>query len=195
MPRQIQFDQEMALNRATLLFWKKGYKNTSLKDLLKATQLGEGSFYNTLKSKKALYQACMDHYNQTITKTRLDIFLSEKNVKDGLRKYFEAVIDGFIDKKLPNGCLIANSLSADVIADKDFRKYLTEGFEYFEKIFTKRFRDAKLLGELASDFDCQLTAEILVTFLQGLFRVSLINKSPSQCRKQVDLLLISLNLV
>lgn len=194
MPRQVQFNQEEALNRATILFWEKGYKNTSLKDLLKVTQLGESSFYNTLKSKKALYRACMDHYNQTITKARLDLFLSEESVKIGLKKYFEAVIDGFENKKLPNGCLMANSLSADVTAEKDLRKYMTEGFEYFENIFVDRFDEAKSTGELPKKFDSKLTAEILVTFLQGVFRVSLVNKSPSQCRRQVELFLHSVEL-
>lgn len=189
MPRQLQFDQDKALNRATLLFWKKGYRNTSLKDLLKVTQLGEGSFYNTLKSKKALYRACMDHYNQTITKTRLDLFLSEKSVKIGVKKYFEAVLQGFMDRKLPNGCLMSNSLSADVIAEKDFKNYLTDGFEFFEKIFADQFDKAKSNGELPNQFNSRLTAEIFVTFLQGLFRVSLINKNPSQCRRQVVLFL------
>lgn len=189
MPRQVQFNQELALKRATLLFWEKGYRNTSLKDLLKVTQLGEGSFYNTLKSKKALYRACMDHYNQTVTKSRLDIFLSENSVKVGLKKYFEAVLAGFKDRNLPNGCLMANSLSADVIAENDLRKYLAEGFEYFEKIFVDRFEKAKSQGELPKQFKSQLTAEFVVTFLQGLFRVSLVTKSPIQCKRQIQFFL------
>ncbi len=134
------------------------------------------------------------YYNQTVTKARLDLFLSEESVKTGLKKYFGAVIDGFENKKLPNGCLMANSLSADVTAERDLKKYITDGFEYFEKIFADRFDQAKFQGELPKKFDSKLTAEILVTFLQGLFRVSLVNKSPSQCRRQVELFLKSVGL-
>lgn len=194
MPRQVQFNKELALKRATLLFWEKGYRNTSLKDLLNATQLGEGSFYNTLKNKKALYRACMDHYNQTVTKSRLDIFLSENSVKVGIKKYFEAVLAGFMDRNLPNGCLMANSLSADVIAEKDLRKYITEGFEYFEKIFMDRFEKAKSQGELPKQFKSHLAAEVVVTFLQGLFRVSLATKTPIQCKRQIQFFLENMGL-
>ena len=189
MPRQVQFDQELALRRATLLFWKNGYQNTSLQDLLKVTGLGQGSFYNTLKSKKALYRACMDHYNQTVTKSRLDLFLSERSVKDGVRKYFDAVLDSFKNDENPKGCLMANSLSADVTAEKDFRKYLADGYEYFEKIFADRFEEARTQGELPRDFETKLTAELVVTFLQGLFRVSLLHKNPRRCGRQVNLFL------
>ncbi len=194
MPRRVEFNQEIILRKATVLFWEKGYKNTSLKDLLKITGLGEGSFYNTLGSKKALYKACMEHYNETVTKTRLELFLSEKSVKIGLRKYFDAVLTGFADKTLPNGCLMANSLSADVTSENDFRKYLIDGFRHFENIFAGRFDEARIQGELPKSFESQLTAEILVTFLQGLFRVSLINKGPYQCKRQIHFFLKNMGL-
>ena len=57
MARPIGFDLDKAIDKATLLFWKKGYSNTSLRDLLKVMGIGEGSFYNSVKSKKNLYRA------------------------------------------------------------------------------------------------------------------------------------------
>ena len=54
MGRGIEFDYDKAIARATRLFWKTGYSNTSLRDLLKVMNIGEGSFYNTVKSKKNL---------------------------------------------------------------------------------------------------------------------------------------------
>ena len=65
MARAISFDYERALDKATWLFWKRGYAGTSLRDLLKIMGIGEGSFYNTLKSKKRLYLACVKRYEET----------------------------------------------------------------------------------------------------------------------------------
>ena len=59
MARSIEFDYDQALERATRLFWRDGYAGTSLRDLLKVIGIGEGSFYNTLKSKKRLYIECL----------------------------------------------------------------------------------------------------------------------------------------
>ncbi|TMV50485.1 helix-turn-helix transcriptional regulator, partial [Thioclava sp. BHET1] len=46
MGRGISFDYDRAIDRATRQFWRTGYAGTSLRDLLAATGLGEGSFYN-----------------------------------------------------------------------------------------------------------------------------------------------------
>jgi len=55
MARALEFDYDKAIDKATRVFWKNGYSGTSLRDLLKAIGIGEGSFYNTLTSKKKLY--------------------------------------------------------------------------------------------------------------------------------------------
>lgn len=62
MPRNIKFDYDRAIDRATQLFWERGYSNTSLRDLLKIMGIGEGSLYNTFKSKKNLYLKCLKRY-------------------------------------------------------------------------------------------------------------------------------------
>src|SRR5207244_5803319 len=58
MARTLEFDYDKAIDKATRVFWKNGYSGTSLRDLLKAMGIGEGSFYNTLKSKNQLYLVC-----------------------------------------------------------------------------------------------------------------------------------------
>ena len=71
MGRAIEFDYDKAIHKATLAFWKSGYSNTSLRDLLKAMRIGEGSFYNSVKSKKHLYMECLKHYLETVGRTRV----------------------------------------------------------------------------------------------------------------------------
>ena len=70
MARTLEFDYTMTVDRATRLFWKTGYAGTSLRDLLKEMEIGESSFYNTLKSKKHAYLECLKHYNETVNRKR-----------------------------------------------------------------------------------------------------------------------------
>ena len=45
MARPREFDYEQALHLAMDAFWAKGYRSTSLEDILKAMVIGKGSFY------------------------------------------------------------------------------------------------------------------------------------------------------
>ena len=55
MPWEKTFDIDEAIDRATEVFWAKGYEATSLADLIKATGVNKGSFYNAFGSKKKLF--------------------------------------------------------------------------------------------------------------------------------------------
>jgi TetR/AcrR family transcriptional regulator, transcriptional repressor for nem operon len=80
MARTLEFDYTTALERATRLFWENGYPNTSLRDLLKKMGIGEGSFYNTLKSKKNAYLECLKHYNETVNLRRAEAGSKKRQV-------------------------------------------------------------------------------------------------------------------
>jgi TetR/AcrR family transcriptional repressor of nem operon len=40
MPRPREFNPDTAIEQAMRLFWRKGYSNTSLRDLLKVMKIG-----------------------------------------------------------------------------------------------------------------------------------------------------------
>ena len=82
MARALEFDYDKAIDKATRVFWKKGYSGTSLRDLLKAMGIGEGSFYNTLKSKKQLYLECLKRYNDTVGRRRGEALFSPSSAKE-----------------------------------------------------------------------------------------------------------------
>src|SRR4051794_20302471 len=111
MPANIQFDISRAVARATQLFWKNGYRNTSVRDLLKAMTIGEGSFYNTFRSKRHLYIECLNHYNQTVNKRRLDALLAHESVKKGIRAFFRTLLDDLDNPRTPALCMLAGSVS------------------------------------------------------------------------------------
>jgi len=81
MARALEFDYDKAIDKATRVFWKNGYSGTSLRDLLKAIGIGEGSFYNTLKSKKQLYLECLKRYNDTVGRRRAAALFSPSSAK------------------------------------------------------------------------------------------------------------------
>src|SRR5258708_689237 len=194
MSRKIEFDYDQAIDRATRLFWQKGYSNTSLRELLKVMRIGEGSFYNSVKSKKHLYLECLRHYNDTVSRRRLSALLSKPTVREGVRAFFKTVLDELDDPKTPRVCLLAGSLSGDVLAARDLREYVVAEMELFSGCFTKRLNEAKAAGELPERFEAAVAGAGICTYLQGLLRTVPVLPDRPPVVKQGDAVLTGLGL-
>jgi len=194
MPQKIKFDYERAIGRATQLFWKNGYSNTSLRDLLGVMEIGEGSFYNTVKSKKKLYLQCLKHYNDTVGRRRLEALVSKTSVKEGIRLFFKVVLDELDDPRTPRVCLLAGSLSGDVLAQRELKHCVLKEMNAFVDVFTERLKFAVTQRELPQHFNVEITAQLLVTYLQGLFRVIRVLNDRAHVERQVEMLLTGLGL-
>lgn len=175
------------------LFWSRGYANASVRDLLKVMKIGEGSFYNLFAGKKELYLECLRRYNDLVTKRRL-ASLAAGPVGNGFRRFFLGIIDELADPTTPPACLMANSLFSDVLVDSELRDTVQKEYQAFESYARKRLQGAVRSGELRKEFPVRATAAILVTFLQGLFRVYDTVHDRALARQQIDLLLKSLDL-
>jgi TetR/AcrR family transcriptional repressor of nem operon len=194
VPRKREFDYDLAIDRATQLFWKKGYSNASLRDLLKVMGIGEGSFYNTVKSKRRLYLECLKHYNDTVSRRRLNALMSGDSVNEGVRAFFKTVLDELDDPRTPRVCLLAASLSGDVLAERELKRCVVKDMKAFSGAFHERLQSAKKAGELPKDFNVEVAAQVLVTYLQGLFRVIRVLLTRAEIERQIEALLTGLGL-
>ena len=194
MARALEFDYDKAIDKATRVFWKNGYSGTSLRDLLKAIGIGEGSFYNTLKSKKQLYLKCLKHYNDTVGRRRAEALFSPSSAKEGVRGLFKRVFDDLDDPRNPRDCLLARSVSSDVLAERDLQKFVQTDIAAFVGALSDRLKSAKETGELPPQFEAEVAAQIIATYLQGLIRTALLSYDRSQLERQVDLFLTTLGL-
>ena len=62
MARPVSFDREQVLERATAVFWERGFCETSMSQLVDATRLQPGSLYAAFRSKEGLFLEALDHY-------------------------------------------------------------------------------------------------------------------------------------
>jgi len=192
--RALEFDYDKAIDKATRIFWKKGYAGTSLRDLLKGIGIGEGSFYNTLKSKEQLYLKCLEHYNETVGRRRATALFSPASAKEGVRNFFKILLDDLDDPQTARSCLMARSVSSEVLAEKDLKKIVHATMTAFEDAFAQRLSSAKDSGELPPEFEPEVVAQLISTYVQGLFRSVLLSYDRPQLERQVDQFLTSLGL-
>ena len=194
MGRKLEFDYERAIEQATRVFWAKGYSAASMRDLLKAMGIGEGSFYHLFGSKNRLYLECLNHYNETVTRRRLEALDAEPSVRKGLRNFFKGLIEDLDNPRRPHVCLMARSLSSDVMDEPELGASVKSGMNLFEDRISARLEKAKSRGELPSSFPAALSAQIIFTFLQGYFRVVKVLKPRAEMWRQIEALLTRLGL-
>jgi TetR/AcrR family transcriptional repressor of nem operon len=194
MGRKLEFNYDRSLERATRVFWSKGYVSASMRDLLKSMGIGEGSFYHLFGSKRELYLECLKHYNSVVTRRRLETLASEPSVRKAVRAFFKTLLDELDNPKTPRVCLLAQSLSSEVLEEACLDAYVREQMLTFEHFFSEKLNHGKSSGELAPEFRVDLAAQIIVTYLQGFFRVVHVLKSREEMWRQVDALLTSLGL-
>src|SRR3974390_2039075 len=186
MGRKLEFDNERAVERATKVFWAKGYSASSMRDLLRAMGIGEGSFYHLFGSKNRLYLECLRHYNDTVTRRRLESLEAELSIRKGLRNFFKGLMDDLDNPKRPHVCLMSRSLSSDVLDEADLASAVKSGMKLFEDHLSSRLERAKKAGELPTNFQSEVSAQIIFTFMQGYFRVVKVLKPREQMSQQIE---------
>lgn len=175
MTRKINFDYEQALDRATALFWQRGYAETGLRDLLKAMEIGEGSFYNTLKSKKNLYLLCLDRYEAQIVQRRMVALRHAPTAAEGVRAFFTEVLNTLDDPQTSSRlCMVAAMVSEEVLSQPELAARAKSGLEKVQDTLFLRLSEDKAAGTLPETLEPQETAAIITTWLQGLWRMALI---------------------
>ncbi|TPM19220.1 TetR/AcrR family transcriptional regulator [Mesorhizobium sp. B2-3-5] len=195
MARTIAFDYERALDKAMRLFWKHGYAGTGLRDLLKIMGIGEGSFYNTLKSKKQLYLACVERYEMTEGRKRAQALLSAPTASQGIRALFGVVLDCLDDPQTPSRlCMSAAMASEEVLSEPDLRQFVEDREEKFQASLAERLSQDRDKGALPATFDPQTNASIIATYVQGIWRVALVDFDRPRFERQIDVFLTGLGL-
>jgi len=184
MAQDIKFNYEKSIDAAVKLFWKEGYQGASLKALLKVMDIGEGSFYNTFKSKKNLYLTCLEHYNDKITSARITALNSDGTIKEKVDRFFDLIFVGFEKQNTNHGCLMTNSLSYEVLKIRPLKTYVQKQMINFEIFLFEIFEHAKSENELSSAFDSKLKAKLFITYLQGLFLMNMTDTSVEELKLQ-----------
>lgn len=194
MGRAKVFDEKVALDSAMRLFWRQGYANTSIKQLLTEMNMLNGSFYHSFKDKKTVFLKSLDFYNEEITYKRQTALAKHDDFSLGIRALFVEVFKTLESKDMPNGCLIVNSMSEEVLCEKELKDYLYNDFELFVKFLTDRIQHSIDAKHTSSDLSAEQLAFIIATYIQGLFRVSNSYVEVPQLKAQTENFLGALNL-
>lgn len=167
MARPREFDADDALERATRVFWTKGFEQASLDDLCGATGLGRSSLYAAFGDKRALYLQALERYEQRSV-ARIAAALSGKPIRTAVAGFLGSLIDEIVDGPGRRGCFIGNCAAELARLDRTAASRVRKSLERIEAEFRGALAQAKARGELPAGADVDALARFLTSGIQGL---------------------------
>lgn len=138
--------KEKIVEAAWNLFHKNGYDQTTLDDILEASNTSKGSFYYYFKSKSSLLSTLSDFLDDKYKKIKMEID-PEMNSFEKLM-YLNHKMHAIIEEKI-NYELIG-SLYASQIVDKDKKYLLSQDREYY-KLVTSIIEEGQNRNQIRKD--------------------------------------------
>ncbi len=189
MARKIEFDRDIALNQSMMLFWEKGYENTSVQDLVETLELNRFSIYNTFGDKNALFLLAMEQYRTQLFETlNAPLNDTKSNPKQRLDNYLKQFGDHLVSSQGQFGCLIQNSVMGDVLQYDDIRTFVMKAFADLESALIHTLEDAKTDGELEQNCDTEAAATHVLSSIQGLILLRKMGKNTESIKSQIRFL-------
>ena len=167
MARPREFEPNEALNRAMLLFWQKGYEETSMADLVEATGVSRYGFYNEFGDKHDLFLKCVDHYANTAIEMTLSPMERADASLAAIRAYFDQLVTAVLNNYPQQGCLIGNTAISAAVWDEAITSRINHHYTRMRAAFFNALQNAIQQGELATTEDPEALADYLVGVANG----------------------------
>ena len=161
MARPLEFDRSKAVNKALVLFWRKGYQASSLADLLSAMGIGRSSFYAAFTDKRTLFLECLDLFAAR-TVDVVQRARSEMPPVDALQHFFERNFIGVPGSGVAAsasrhwGCMLVNTVIEMAGVDDELAERASRHLGEMQRVFQACLRDAGAKAARAEDLAAML---------------------------------------
>lgn len=168
MPWEKTFDIDHALDKATRLFWSRGYDATSMQALVDEMGINRGSLYDTYGDKRSLFIAALRRYDQQFRRNRLAELEQKHTPKAAIKALFKGWIQIALDDPGRSGCFLTNTALEVAAHDAEIGAIVATSQRDTEKIFVRLIRKGQVSGEISNDIEPRQSARSLLATLIGL---------------------------
>lgn len=156
MGRTKTFVREEVLDKAIQLFWEKGFADTSLSDLEKATGVNKSGLYSEFKDKDDLYTEAIKRYREIHPANSI---LTAEPLGWG---NVETLLKSYMTCKGRKGCFFSNSVRENAIIPSKACKVISENTSDVRELLKKNLKAAGVIKDL------DIMANIIMSFASGI---------------------------
>lgn len=175
MVRARAFDPATTLSQVVDLFSSRGYSDTSMEDIVRATGVSRYGIYGTFGSKRELFEQALEQYAESMGKKSFLRLLEPGASLDHIRAIFQERIDDLCgdaeyqgcDREY-KGCLFVHTAMELAPQDEELRGVLQRFMKRISKAFSIGLDSAKGRSEIREDVDVDRAGQLLTSTLFGL---------------------------
>jgi TetR/AcrR family transcriptional repressor of nem operon len=168
MVRTRAFDPGDALSRAVELFSSKGYSETSMDDLVKATGVSRYGLYGTFGNKRELFEQALETYADRMGRKSFLRLLEPDASLQHIRRIFDERIELMSGVEKPRGCLLSHTAMELAPHDREIKDVLQRFIRRMAKTFSIGLETAQARGEVRESLDVRAAGDFLTGALFGL---------------------------
>jgi len=161
-------NREKILTEGLRVVHERGFAHASVRDIVQAAGVPQGSFTNHFVSKEAFGLEILDLYYSGTYGSRLAILRNEALAPlDRLRAYVEASRDRLNNGGMRAGCLLGNFTADSSEHSEPIRERLVELYGQTQQAIAECLAAAVASGALPAETDCMELAGVIQTSMQG----------------------------
>jgi AcrR family transcriptional regulator len=164
--RPRSFDESEAMEKATQVFWSKGYDGVTIDDLVAGMGVGRPSLYSVFGDKRKLFLRVLKDYAEKKGALAAKALLSPQSLRDSLVGFLRYAVESATEKGSARGCLLV--CVAPLVDDPEVRRFMQNAAAGGAALVEGRFRAAIIAGEIPSDFPVAVRAMQVTDFARAL---------------------------
>lgn len=167
-------------------FWRRGFDNTSMMDLVDAMGIASPSIYAAFQSKENLFREALELYVRNYGTIIRDALREEREMRTALRRAFGGVIALLDSFDGPRGCLVV--LGVGQLSEDDvMRTLVRDARQHLREELRARFARASREEAPMSEAEIEGAVEATMAFYNGLSVELLDGVKPEVLLRSVDL--------
>jgi TetR/AcrR family transcriptional repressor of nem operon len=180
--------RDQILDGAERLIHLRGYRGTSLDDVLRETGVGKGNFYYYFKSKEDLGYAIIRRVTRRLIDDGLAAAFADPAADpvEQVHRFLDRVVSTHRERNCVGGCPIGNLASELSDVHEGFRRRLAEIFAQWRRSVTDALGRARSSGRLGQRCEPAAVADFLVAGLEGAILLARVTRDIAVLERCVE---------
>lgn len=176
---------DSTLDKIMLLFWEKGYFETSLQDIAQAAGVSRAVLNRHFGSKQGLFYAILQRFRSKVVVDATQLLNDPMMGMNGIKQFFMQFVECTREVAGSDGCFMIAVAANLPVHEPEAARVIEEFIHYLRALFYKNLRWQQTEKLLVEDVNPEMVADFLVGNVVGLMTLLRAASEPRMLQNQV----------